>query len=215
MMSDHHPCIIFPSPVSISYTRRSTDYCYYPNGPPPPPPPPPTGPVDACVKITTGTGEFDEGHLDVYIDTGSGYVEVTSSSDVFVAGQVVIDKCYQGLVGVQVSNTLSNAWGGSIVSSRSNKLSPYTAMYCENCSGGAATTGYIVVDGNEDGIGDAECLNSEVCTLLNLAEEVVPTLMVSYRLCFKFTYFDPFPHTKSLILSFLTLCTTTYIYIAK
>ena len=80
---------------------------------------------------------------------------------------------------MQVSNSLSNAWGGSIVSSRSNKMSPYTAMYCENCTGGVATTGYIVVDGNGDGIGDAECLNGEVCTLLNLADEVVPTLMVS------------------------------------
>ena len=73
----------------------------------------------------------------------------------------------------------------------------------------------IVVDGNEDGIGDAECLNSEVCTLLNLAEEVVPTLMVSYMyiawLCFKFTYFDPFPHTKSLILFFDSLYNHLYI----
>ena len=39
---------------------------------------------------------------------------VTTPGVNYVKGQVVLDECYVGLLGVQVTNTETNAWGGSI-----------------------------------------------------------------------------------------------------
>ena len=122
-----------------------------------------------CILITTGTGQFDNGFLDVFVDTGSGYVEVNDPGINYGQGQVVLDECYSGLVGVQVTNTQTNAWGGNIAYSLGDKASVYSPMTCIACTGTIDTTEYIVVDGNDDGVGDTECLNGDsgnVCTLV-------------------------------------------------
>ena len=124
-----------------------------------------------CILITTGTGQYDNGYLDVLVNTGNGYDVVTTTGVKYTQDEVVIDECYSGLVGVQVTGPDTNAWAGSIVSSVDYKAS-YSPMKCTDCTGTLDTTEYIVVDGNGDGIGDTECLNGiggNVCTLINLA----------------------------------------------
>ena len=118
----------------------------------------------------TGTGEYDNGFIDVYVDSGSGYIEVTTPDTNWPAGSEVLNECYTytGLVGVQVTNSVTNAWAGSIETSIDNK-GTYSAMECEDCTGDVSTTEYIVVDGNDDGKGQTQCLNGNVCTLVKVA----------------------------------------------
>jgi len=102
------------------------------------------------------------------VDSGSGYIEVTTPGTNWPAGSEVLNECYTGLVGVQVTNSVTNAWAGSIETSIDNK-GTYSAMECEDCTGDVSTTEYIVVDGNDDGKGQTQCLNGNVCTLVNVA----------------------------------------------
>ena len=122
--------------------------------------------VTKCILITTGTGEFDNGYLNVLVNDGSGYVEVTTPDIIYEKGQVVLDECYVNLIGIQVTNTETNAWIGSIEYSINDQLS-YSAMICDDCIGIVETAEDIVVDGNSDGFKDTgvACLNGNVCTL--------------------------------------------------
>ena len=127
-----------------------------------------------CLRITTGTGTFDNGYLDVSVNKGdgAGYIEVTTPDIIYEQGSEVLDMCYiPGLVGVKVTNSQTNAWAGKIETSVNNKGS-YSVMKCIDCTGTVDTTEYIVVDGNSDGSGDTKCLDGSTgnsCTLINLA----------------------------------------------
>ena len=141
--------------------------------------------ISTCIRVTTGTGRWDGGYLDVLVDVGSGYFEVTTGSINYPKGQVVIDECYSGLLGVQVTNSQTNAWAGSIESSLNNGGS-YSPMKCIDCTGTVDTTEYIVVDGDDNGSGDTKCLNGiggNACTLENLATHQ-PRSEVSYHCYF-------------------------------
>ena len=125
-----------------------------------------------CLLITTGTGKYDNGFIDVFVNNGDGFVEVTDPGINYAQGQVVLDECYPGLVGVQVTNSETNAWSGNISYSLGDKVSVYSPMTCIDCTGAIDTTEYIVVDGNDNGVGDTECLNGDsgnVCTLIAIA----------------------------------------------
>ena len=151
---------------------------------------PSTSPVilePTCLLITTGTGQYDNGFIDVFVDSGAGYVKVTSSGINWPTGDQVLNECYPGLVGVQVTGPDTNAWGGSIETSIDNKVS-YSAMECINCIGEVSTTEYIVVDGDGNGQGQTKCLNGiegNVCTLINVATQQ-PTSEVNQA------FFHPF-----------------------
>ena len=118
-----------------------------------------------CIRITTGPGRFDNGYLDVLVNNGTDYVQVTTPGINYPGGEVgdVLDECYSGFVGVQVSNSQTNAWAGGVEFSVDGKAS-YSPMQCVDCTTGTSTE-YIVVDGDDNGNGDTECLNSNVCTL--------------------------------------------------
>ena len=141
----------------------------------------PVIPETTCILITTGNGQYDNGFLDVFVNNGVGYIEVTTPNFNYAQGQVVLDECYTGLVDVQVTGPRTNAWAGSIESSVDYKAS-YFPMQCIDCSGTVDTTEYIVVDGNDDGIADTKCLggvtNGNACTLQNVATRQ-PTYEVS------------------------------------
>ena len=146
----------------------------------------PTLPVSqeltTCLLITTGSGQYDNGFINVFVDNGSGYVEVTAPGTNWPAGSQVLNECYTNLVGVQVTNSVTNAWAGTIETSIDNKVT-YTPMECINCTGDVSTTEYIVVDGDGNGQGQTKCLDGiqgNVCTLLviNVATRV-PTSEVS------------------------------------
>jgi len=164
---------------------KSADYCYGEITPTPPPtnlPNPSPTEVTTCILVTTGTGTYDDGYLDLYVNTGTGYVEVTTPDTIYEKGSEVLNQCYANLLGVQVTNRLSNAWAGSIVSSLNNGGS-YSPMRCQDCTGVIDTTEYIVVDGNSDGIGDTQCLNGgtgNICTLVTTSNPTsVPTSLPS------------------------------------
>ena len=109
------------------------------------------------------------------MNIGDGYNTVTTPGVNYVTGQVVLHECYANLVGVQVTNSQTNAWAGSIEYSI-NDQSSYSPMICDDCTGTVETAEYIVVDGNSDGTGDAMCLNGNtgnVCTLY--APDPAPT----------------------------------------
>ena len=133
--------------------------------------------ITKCILITTGTGTFDGGYLDVFVNIGDGYNMMTTPGVNYVKGQVVLDECYVGLLGVQVTNAQTNAWGGRIEYSI-NDQSSYSAMICDDCTGTVETTEYIVVDGNSDGSGDTKCLNGNIgniCTLSAPDPTLAPT----------------------------------------
>ena len=121
-----------------------------------------------CLRITTGSNNRDVGFLDVFVDKGNGYKEVTNSGQEYNVGEVVIDKCYTGFSGIKVRNKSSNAWRGKIEASIDDKVT-YYPMICtdeDGCTGSAhtSTTEYIAVDGN-DNAEDITCANGNKCNL--------------------------------------------------
>ena len=106
------------------------------------------------------------GTLDVRADTGSGYVAVTSGTS-WSLGDTVLDACYVGFVGVQVTNPSGDAWTGSIEFSTDGGVT-WNALTCANCSETSISTSSIVVDGNGDGGDQAncQCLSGATCTLV-------------------------------------------------
>ena len=138
------------------------------------------------------------GYINVYVNdgSGSGYVEKTTPNTIYSESQIVLDECYDGLVGVQIRNPTPTPWMGSITTSINNKLD-YFPMSCNDCTIGLnftelldytppsssgeemmITTEKIVVDGNdmnEQGGGIAMCLNGleenggNSCMLRNMA----------------------------------------------
>ena len=89
----------------------------------------------------------------------------------YTQGQTVLDRCYSRLVGVQVTNSLTNAWAGSIETSVDERDS-YSPMMCiDGCHGTSTTdtTEYITVDGDATiGIGDAKCFNGGILFLVSV-----------------------------------------------
>uniref|UniRef100_A0A7S4V4Q2 Apple domain-containing protein n=1 Tax=Ditylum brightwellii TaxID=49249 RepID=A0A7S4V4Q2_9STRA len=129
----------------------------------------PTSIEPTCLHITTGGVRYDDGYLDVFVNTGdgNGYVGVTQSGVKYALNSVVLEKCYSGLVGLQVKNSNANAWAGSIETSVDGGLS-YTPMVCkDNCTPVGDSTASIVVDGDANGDRAVKCLNGDTCTLVN------------------------------------------------
>jgi len=154
--------------------------------------------IPTCLLVQTNMSN-DGGYINVYVNdgSGSGYVEKTTPNIIYSESQIVLDECYNGLVGVQIRNPTPTPWMGSITTSINNKLD-YFPMSCDNCTIGLnftelldytppssssgeeimITTEKIVVDGNdtnEQGGGVALCLNGldenggNSCTLRNMA----------------------------------------------
>ena len=123
--------------------------------------------MNSCLRITTGTGTFDGGFLDVSVDQGdgNGYVNVTNPGINYPAGLPVLEECYPELVAVEVSNQQTNAWGGKIEASIDGGAT-YIPMKCLDCSGTVDITEYIVVDGDRNGFGDTKCLDGQACKLI-------------------------------------------------
>lgn len=68
--------------------------------------------VQLCLRVTTGGSTNNGGNVDVFVDSGNGYVEVTSS-DHGVYGtneQLPLNpSCFDSLVGIQVAGPTDNA----------------------------------------------------------------------------------------------------------
>jgi len=120
-----------------------------------------------CLKIVTGNEDANDGHLEVWVDSGNGAERVAGGS--FLEGSVVLDKCYwDDIVSVKMQNSDSNGWAGT-VSYSSDGGSTYAAMTCVlGCHGPSNSGAKIVLDGNDNGgtQADTRCLNGAKCTLV-------------------------------------------------
>jgi len=121
----------------------------------------PTG--SNCLMVTTGTssGGFRGGPVNVFVDSGNGYILLSVEGYVYREGETVLDQCFDTIVGVQVSNDSTNGWVGSFELSRDGKAS-YHQLMCSDCSGNSNAMP-IAVDGNGDSL--SGCLDGKNCTL--------------------------------------------------
>ena len=133
----------------------------------------------ACLRVITGGSTGNGGYIDVYVDKndGNGYVEVSQSNKKYTQESIVVEECYTNLINVQVINTDTNAWEGSIETSVDGGTTYYPMACSDLCAPLGALTTDILVDGDDAG-GDAnvECINSNKCTLANVATTSDPTI---------------------------------------
>jgi len=118
-----------------------------------------------CIRVTTGSGENNGGYVDVQVDNGSGYVTVSTPGKYYNTSEVVLDRCFDKILGVQVKNEKTDAWTGTIELSTDGRMS-YSPFTCSNCIG-RTNTMLIVVDGNADSTDQAStrCHNGATCSL--------------------------------------------------
>ena len=99
--------------------------------------------------VTTGNGDTFDGPVNVFVDSGSGYVLISTPGLYrYVKGEIVIDQCFHTIVGVQVSNQDNDGWVGSFELSTDGKAT-YLPLICSDCNGsGTTNTMPIYVDGD-------------------------------------------------------------------
>jgi len=122
-----------------------------------------------CLRIVTGTGGANDGHLTVVVE-GSEVQTLVDGSAIFGKGDVVVagDTCYDKPIReVRVKNPGNNAWTGTIEYS-SDEGSSFQPMYCIGGCNSVGPADKIVVDGNTDGHNqaDLECLSGKTCRLM-------------------------------------------------
>jgi len=117
--------------------------------------------------VVTGRDDGNDGTLTLKVNRPKFEPEVVSSSIGFDKNVVVLDKCFDSFTSLTVTNEWSNAWKGEILLSVDNRNS-YFPLECHSCTGTTTSTASIVVDGDEDGSGQANtrCLNGNVCHLV-------------------------------------------------
>ena len=118
-----------------------------------------------CLRVTTGSVASDR-PVNVFVDSGSGYVEVSTPGKYYGQGATVIDQCFDTIVGVQVSNQSTDTWAGVFELSTDGKAT-YVPLICSDCTG-TTNTMPIVVDGNDDAteLGYTTwCFGGAKCTL--------------------------------------------------
>eukprot|EP01083_Nonionella_stella_P060627 158231_1 len=126
--------------------------------------PPSTG--SNCLRATTGSTLSDEGGIHVSVDSGNGYDKV-SAKDYFSKGEIVIDQCFDTIVGVQVNSISIDGWSGVFELSTDGK-STYVPMICSDCAGETGTMP-IRIDMDENTPLDfpitTTCYGGATCTL--------------------------------------------------
>mmetsp|Transcript_30066 Transcript_30066/g.49264 ORF Transcript_30066/g.49264 Transcript_30066/m.49264 type:complete len:404 (+) Transcript_30066:258-1469(+) len=127
----------------------------------------PTPEPQKCLMVTTGTpSEFSGGGVDVFVDSGSGYVMVSTPGKHHGEGEIVIDQCFHTIVGVQVSNQSVIGWAGVFELSSDGRVT-YFPLTCSDCTG-TTNTMPISVDGDDTFASDeltTWCFNGATCTL--------------------------------------------------
>lgn len=132
-----------------------------------------------CLKVqTAGWSVYNDGPINVFVNSGSGYVNLTIPGRIYLEDEVVADACFDRLYGVQISGHSTNAWAGTIQLSTDDRLS-YEPLTCIDCDGSRSTES-IVVDGNSDSSdqGTSRCFGGATCTLTHGALDVVQTAAV-------------------------------------
>lgn len=65
-----------------------------------------------CLKVVTSSTKDAAGGLNVFVDSGDGYVKETDDEVTYKKGQVIMEKCYNRIEGIQVAGPSTNAWAG-------------------------------------------------------------------------------------------------------
>mmetsp|Transcript_26176 Transcript_26176/g.48162 ORF Transcript_26176/g.48162 Transcript_26176/m.48162 type:complete len:293 (-) Transcript_26176:594-1472(-) len=119
-----------------------------------------------CILVKTGSGRYNNGYAEVLVDSGNGDGYVPEAGGNHGRGQVIVDKCFADIVGVQVKGTNDDAWVGGVFLSTDNRVS-YSAFTCDDCTGTTNLAANIIVDGNDDDVNTAttQCHNGTTCTL--------------------------------------------------
>ena len=120
--------------------------------------PVPSFSLQNCLLVTTAA---NGGLVDIFIDSGSGFVPVSTFGRLYIQGSVVVDQCFDTLVGFQVRNQSPNGWTGSFELSTDGKVTYYSLM-CSDCTG---TTDTMPIDVDGDAGSGSGCLNGRICTL--------------------------------------------------
>mmetsp|Transcript_4530 Transcript_4530/g.8414 ORF Transcript_4530/g.8414 Transcript_4530/m.8414 type:complete len:150 (+) Transcript_4530:417-866(+) len=128
-----------------------------------------------CMRVTTVSGENNGGYVDVQVDSGRGYVTVSTPGKYYNTSEVVLDRCFDKILGVQVKNENTDAWAGTIELSTDAKRT-YSPFTCSNCNGTKNTTMPIVVEGDNNSIDQTStrCHNGATCSIeVSFQEECV------------------------------------------
>ena len=152
--------------------------------------------------MTTGTESSNDGTVDVYVDVGSGFELASASSGTnYGSGETVVESCYATPFELQVLNPSNNAWTGSILVSMDGG-STYVPATCTSCDAGTSTES-IVVDGNDDGAGQAitQCLNGATCDI-----SMTGGTSCRFILAFAHTHTDTLTHTRTHVVTEVVLC---------
>ena len=106
----------------------------------------------------------------MFVDSGSGYVIVSTTGKSYGLGEAVIDQCYDTIVGVRVSNEDTDGWVGVFELSTDGN-STYVPLICSDCTG-TTNTMPIAVDGNGDGGNQTMtwCFEGATCTLVSILQ---------------------------------------------
>eukprot|EP00581_Thalassiosira_minuscula_P007537 CAMPEP_0183702230 /NCGR_PEP_ID=MMETSP0737-20130205/397_1 /TAXON_ID=385413 /ORGANISM="Thalassiosira miniscula, Strain CCMP1093" /LENGTH=1178 /DNA_ID=CAMNT_0025928805 /DNA_START=113 /DNA_END=3649 /DNA_ORIENTATION=- len=120
-----------------------------------------------CLLVTTGYVGSNDGPVDILVDSGSGYVTVSTPGKFYAHSEVVVDQCFEKIVGVKVKTSNDDAWTGSVELSTDGKVT-YSPFTCSGCTGTTITMP-IAVDGNGDSTDQAttRCHYGATCSLIH------------------------------------------------
>jgi len=123
-----------------------------------------------CLRITTGDGIDDSGHLRVMVEIvgENGPVSTQAAEGFFSRSSTVLDKCWGQVLSVRVQSSGPDSWRGSVELSPDGRVS-FGTMRCSECSSGnsrdisVASTGGSRISGEQ---AQASCLDGAACELL-------------------------------------------------
>ena len=106
-----------------------------------------------------------DGSVNVFVNSGNGYVNVTALGTHYNQGEIVLDQCFDTIVGVQVNNKNSDGWTGDFELSTDGK-STYVPLICSDCTGTTITMPITVdLDDNDSSLHTTWCFGGATCTL--------------------------------------------------
>ncbi len=131
--------------------------------------------------MKTGNNAGNGGSIDILVDSGGGYIPVTTPGRYYNQSEVVLDDCFDTIEGVRVFSTTNNAWIGPVKVSSDGKET-YSSLKCIDCVGSTLMTWWLAVDGDDDMKNNAaNCLNGDTCTLLlNVEVSLLCLILLRY-----------------------------------
>jgi len=130
-----------------------------------------------CLRIVTGEGIDDSGHLRVMVEISgkNGSVSVQAAEGFFSRSSTVLDTCWGQVLSVRVQSSGPDSWLGSVELSSDGRVS-FGPMRCSECTPSSSRTIFVASTGESRTSGapaQAACLSGVACELLK--EELPPS----------------------------------------